>query len=255
VNKIYNKTKYRTNYYADNDRIVNGGVSRRFIEGKTGRKLTTKRIDRTDNFSNYKKRDLRESKGIVEYRPSEVTVRGTTINKKNVTKGKELSSLKRDKVVINNKNIIERESGTDLGKNEGSRKIDKKIFEKKSEKRNYNTSKNKNEALEKKENSNSKIIKKNEHKNNSKKSQNLNKYKEVTNRSYRENSNVRLDDKSKLTKIIKKNESTKSNQKEISKRESNNFTRNNSSSTKSYTSNIDKKNTVNDDKSKKQRRR
>lgn len=104
VKNIFNSTKYRTNYFADNNRIVNGGVSRRLVERKIGRKLNTKIISRTEKYNNYNSRDIKTRKGIVDYRPSERSVNNATFDKTRVTKGRTLTSLKNDKIVLNKRN-------------------------------------------------------------------------------------------------------------------------------------------------------
>jgi len=102
---VYNRTKRRTNYYTEHDRIVNGGVSRKYVENKIGRKLTTRKISRTDNYNDYNSKDLKLRKGIVDFRPSEKSVRNTKFDKTKVTKGRVLKSLKSDKVAINKRSV------------------------------------------------------------------------------------------------------------------------------------------------------
>lgn len=117
VYNVYKKTKYRTNYFAENDRIVNGGVNRRFVESKMGRKFTTREISRTENFNEYNSKDIKKRRGIVDYRPSESSIKSSTFDKKKVVKGKSLSSLSKDKVVINRRTGSENKNKINIQNN------------------------------------------------------------------------------------------------------------------------------------------
>ncbi len=105
VKEVFGRTKYRTNYFAENDRIVNGGVSRRFVERKIGRKLTTKNIVRTNDINDYNTKDIKKRSGIVDYRPSESKMKSATFDRKKVIKGEKLKSLKTEKVAINRRTV------------------------------------------------------------------------------------------------------------------------------------------------------
>lgn len=105
VKNVFHKTKYRTNYFAENDRVVNGGISRRFVENKIGRKLNTKSITRSNNFNDYYNNDVKKRKNIVDYKPSESKIKSAEFNRNKVIKGKDLKSLRTDKVVINRRSV------------------------------------------------------------------------------------------------------------------------------------------------------
>ncbi|MCB0730287.1 MAG: hypothetical protein KDC88_04570 [Ignavibacteriae bacterium] len=115
VKNIYTKTKYRTNYFDDNNRIVNGGISRRFIEDKVGRKLTTREISRTNNFDDFNSKDVRKRNSIIEYVPSEKAVKSSSFDKRKVVKGSSLKSLDSDKIVINRRDS-NKDSGREISK-------------------------------------------------------------------------------------------------------------------------------------------
>ncbi len=114
VKEVFGRTKYRTNYFAENNRIVNGGISRRLIEGKLGRKLTTKNIVRTNNIEDYNSKDIKKRGGIIDYRPSESKIKSATFDRKKVVKGRELNSLKTDKIVLNRRNVEKGNSDTNF---------------------------------------------------------------------------------------------------------------------------------------------
>lgn len=120
VKPIFYRTKYRTNYYENNRRIINGGISRRFVENRTGRKITTRDIKFTDR--KHPSEELRKRRNISEFRPNNNEVkRSGNINRTKVVKGRVLKNLKSDKVVIN------RPPGTLRNKNKNLTKKDVKI--------------------------------------------------------------------------------------------------------------------------------
>ena len=126
VKDVFHKTKYRTNYFDDNNRIVNGGVSRKFVERKIGKKFTTRTILRTNNYSDYNSKDRRSRNDIVDYRPSNRNT-NSSFDKTKVTKGRNLSSLRKDKVEISKRTVTKEIYKTNDGKSKDrSISIDKK---------------------------------------------------------------------------------------------------------------------------------
>ncbi len=97
---IFNKTKYRTNYYHDGSRIINRGVDRRHIESRAGYRIAQREVVRSSSFSstNRKKND-----GVVRsFRPSTEEVRNYKSVRKNSSRNNiGRSSLRMDKVVSN----------------------------------------------------------------------------------------------------------------------------------------------------------
>ena len=70
MNYIYNNTKYRTNYRYDNGRVVNGGVSRSYIESRGGSRIDEKSISRTSQMNDYTNSRTRTSGDrVVAYQP------------------------------------------------------------------------------------------------------------------------------------------------------------------------------------------
>ncbi|MBK8947025.1 MAG: hypothetical protein IPM32_17395 [Ignavibacteriae bacterium] len=114
--RIYRRTKHRTNYYSDNDRIVNGGVNREFVEKRIGKRISARDI----NFSEkkYDSRELRNKSEIREFRPNEIDVnRENSFDRSKVTKGRELKNLRSDKVVITRKTEIKNSDEKSFEKN------------------------------------------------------------------------------------------------------------------------------------------
>ena len=154
VKDVFSRTKHRTNYFAENDRIVNGGVSRRFVERKIGKRLTTKNIVRTNKFDDYNTKDIKKRKSIVDYRPSESKMKSATFDRKKVVKGKQLKSLNTNKIAINRRNIDKKKPDSNFNSNRNGtiKKENNTRIEKKSKvpsnKKNY-TEKAKNNKLEK----------------------------------------------------------------------------------------------------------
>lgn len=97
--RIFERTKYRTNYYRDRDYIVNGGVDRSFIERKAGYRITERDIRNTDNYNQYERTRRSRNDGIYDYRPSERDA-NRNVERYNIKRGEKRTSLDRDKIVI-----------------------------------------------------------------------------------------------------------------------------------------------------------
>ncbi|MCB9250341.1 MAG: hypothetical protein H6613_18215 [Ignavibacteriales bacterium] len=145
VKNIYTRTKYRTNYYTENNRIVNGGVSRDFVEKRTNRKITTRDINFSDR--NFDSKDLRSGKEIREFRPSDNnTSRSSTVDRTKITKGRELKSLNNEKVVIKRSTDKTTTTERTLNKNDeakSSNTVNREVIKRSTTKENINTDVNK----------------------------------------------------------------------------------------------------------------
>ncbi len=101
-NRIFNNTKYRTNYYADRGRIINGGVDRNYVERRSGNRITEREVQRTTNLRDYTgSRGNVSSDRLVTYQPDEREVqkyKNVEVNRVNRAEGK--STLKRDAVTF-----------------------------------------------------------------------------------------------------------------------------------------------------------
>ncbi|MCB9207458.1 MAG: hypothetical protein H6611_09170 [Ignavibacteriales bacterium] len=140
VKNIYTRTKYRTNYYTENNRIVNGGVSRDFVEKRINRKITTRDINFSDR--NFDTKDLRIGKEIRKFRPSDNDAkRSSNVDRTKITKGRELKSLNNDRVVI--KRSTDKATTTDrtLNKTDNSKSsktVNREVIKKSTTKENSN---------------------------------------------------------------------------------------------------------------------
>ena len=114
-NTIFNNTKYRTNYYSDRGRIINGGVDRNFVERRAGNRITEREVQRTTDLRNYTgTRGDAHANRIVAYQPEEREVnkyRDIKIN--DVNRGSVKSSLKRENITFRNEEVKSRETARD----------------------------------------------------------------------------------------------------------------------------------------------
>lgn len=67
--KIFSQTKYRTNYYSQGDRIVNGGVDRNLIERRGNQKIERRDLVVTRDSKSFSSRSRDNQKEVVAYRP------------------------------------------------------------------------------------------------------------------------------------------------------------------------------------------
>ncbi|PKL83477.1 MAG: hypothetical protein CVV24_04755 [Ignavibacteriae bacterium HGW-Ignavibacteriae-3] len=99
--KIFSGTKYRTNYYSERDRIINGGIDRSFIERRGGYRINERDISRVDNLREYQRSRGNNGDRVYAYRPSDREVaNGRTTDKFDLKRGENRSSLDREKIVI-----------------------------------------------------------------------------------------------------------------------------------------------------------
>ena len=97
--RIFNRTKYRTNYSYRDDRIINGGIERDFIERKSGTKILNRDFVNTtvlrDNSGN---RNIERDR-IEIFRPNDEEVRKyNNIRRDDIQKSNGRTSLKLDKI-------------------------------------------------------------------------------------------------------------------------------------------------------------
>jgi hypothetical protein len=100
VERIFGRTKYRTNYYSDRDRIVNGGIDRSFIERKAGYRIAQRDISRVDNFRDFERSRSNRGDRIIDYRPSERDLENSRTERFDIKRGESRSSLNRDKIEV-----------------------------------------------------------------------------------------------------------------------------------------------------------
>lgn len=105
--RIFNTTKYRTNYYADGGRIVNRGVDRDYVERKAGYKIKRKEITRVTDYNSYERNIKSRGERITAFSPGEKEVsRYREVEKYNIRNSQGKTSLQKDKVAIRNKNKV-----------------------------------------------------------------------------------------------------------------------------------------------------
>lgn len=134
TSRIFSKTKYRNNYYYDRDRIVNGGIDRKFVERRGGYRVDEREIRSTNDRGEYNRSRQRDSDRIYTYRPSEnETGRIRNDEKLEIRRSERSISLERDKVTsprVNDRNFEpqnERTRGDVLGResNNDERRIER----------------------------------------------------------------------------------------------------------------------------------
>jgi hypothetical protein len=97
--RIFGGTKYRTNYFSNRDRIINGGVDKELIERKAGYRINEREISRVDNHNDYDR--LRSDKGdrIVAYRPSDREIGNARSDERfEIKRGENRTTLDRSKI-------------------------------------------------------------------------------------------------------------------------------------------------------------
>jgi hypothetical protein len=148
--RVFHSTRYRTNYYADHDRIINGGIDRNFIERRGGSRISERQIRNVGDYNEYSR--FRSSDGergdrITAYRPSEREIgRGREINREEIKRGETRSSLQRDRIFSRDDNSsFTRESNT-------PRNSDLRTERNQTENRNSNQIENRNRMSERNNN-------------------------------------------------------------------------------------------------------
>ena len=115
VNRIFEKTKYRTNYYDRNERIINGGVDREFIERRSGERVRETSIRNTSDFRDYQRDANGRNSFVRAYRPSDDEIAGTRdVELRNISRAERNIGLEKDKLAIrtsrDNSITVERKS-------------------------------------------------------------------------------------------------------------------------------------------------
>ncbi|OGU56496.1 MAG: hypothetical protein A2V66_05940 [Ignavibacteria bacterium RBG_13_36_8] len=122
--RVFSTTKYRTNYYYDDGRIVNGGVDRSYIEKRSGNKITERNLETTSKLRD-NTGDRSRGDRIEVYKPSTNDLEKTRdIREYNIIRSESKSSLRIDKITQRNKsdNTNGRSKGSVISK--GSRAND-----------------------------------------------------------------------------------------------------------------------------------
>ncbi|MFA7228674.1 MAG: DUF6600 domain-containing protein [Melioribacteraceae bacterium] len=97
--RIFSGTKYRTNYYSERDRIVNGGVDRSFIERRGGYKIRERSISTVDSYRDFERSRGERGERVYSYRPSEREIeKNSNVERYDVKRGENRTSLEREKI-------------------------------------------------------------------------------------------------------------------------------------------------------------
>lgn len=111
-NRIFNSTKYRTNYHARGGRIINGGIDRNYVERRAGTRIRERDVTRTTNLRDYTGTRGNQDR-IVSYRPDEREVQKYRNSEvRNVSKASERSSLRKEMVTFRDREDEVRKSTT-----------------------------------------------------------------------------------------------------------------------------------------------
>ncbi|MBI5730995.1 MAG: hypothetical protein HY963_07645 [Ignavibacteriales bacterium] len=110
IARIFESTRYRTNYYYDRDRIINGGVDKSFIERKAGYRIAEREITSIDNYRDYDRVRSERGDKVYAYRPSEKEINNDRTDKFEIRRGENHSTIEREKVATS----IRRDSNREL---------------------------------------------------------------------------------------------------------------------------------------------
>ncbi len=108
--RIYRNTKVRNNYVNVDDRIINNGLNKEYVENRTGYRFAQRNIVNTDNLNDIRAND----REVKRYIPKETELRqNQEIKRDNIKNSIGKTSLRLDKVVDENYTIdrnVERNS-------------------------------------------------------------------------------------------------------------------------------------------------
>ncbi len=99
ISRIFDRTKYRNNYYYDRDRIVNGGIDRSFVEKRGGYRVAEREIRSINDREEYNRLRSRDNERVYTYRPSDSEVgRVRNDDKFEIKRSERSLSLEREKI-------------------------------------------------------------------------------------------------------------------------------------------------------------
>ncbi len=134
---IYRRTKYRTNYFADNGRIINRGIDRNFIERRGNFRIRETKLRKVESLRSYRKREIKGTNEIRVFRPAEREVKSIRrTGRIKIRKSERKINLRTNKLALRTKSenragiIKKRKRKSDL--NSGTFSLRKRT------KRNYN---------------------------------------------------------------------------------------------------------------------
>jgi hypothetical protein len=137
-NRLYNNTRYRDDYVYRDNRIINRGVDRDFVERRSGVKISERQLVETNKLRNMGERS-RDDRRVEFYRPSENEInRSRDLGKMEIKHNDRKTSLEVSKVEMRERS------------NSGNRSIGVKVRENEVEKvnRENNINRNENRVME-----------------------------------------------------------------------------------------------------------
>jgi hypothetical protein len=150
--RIFNRTKYRTNYYMDRDRLVNGGLDRDYIERKAGYRISEREITSVNDFKRFERYKGSYGERIISYRPSEREIeKYRDFTDYEVKKSDRSTSLDNEKLVINDRIFSTRERS---GGRNNEKLTDRNSGNRNIERDNSNRGLNKRESIDLREDTN-----------------------------------------------------------------------------------------------------
>lgn len=103
VHGFFEKTRYRTNYFDRNNRIINGGVDRNFVERRIGSKIRVTSFRTTSDMRDMGRNSDNRDSFVRIYRPSDNDVNRTRdFEVRNVKRPDRNITIEKSKVVIGN---------------------------------------------------------------------------------------------------------------------------------------------------------
>ncbi len=123
VNFIFNRTRYRTNYFDRDNRIINGGIDRDFIERRGGYRIRESNIRNSSDMREAMRYSGGSDSYVRAFRPSEDEVRRTRdVEVRNAVRPDRNIAIDRERIAISpsrgNDVIVQREAERNNGNNE-----------------------------------------------------------------------------------------------------------------------------------------
>lgn len=110
VHDIYNRTKYRTNYYSDRGNIVNGGIPRAYVEQRSGNRIPERSLVQTSDRKSYDERNNRNDNMVRYYNPSEKDISSVrNADRVSAKRYESNRSVKTDNFVVGRENNASRD--------------------------------------------------------------------------------------------------------------------------------------------------
>jgi len=128
VSRFFEHTNYRTNYYSDRDRIINGGIERSFIERRGGFRIPEREIRIVDNYRDFDRNRNDKNDRINSYRPSQSEINNVRTRENfEIKRGENRSSLQNDKIRLPMDNRSSNVSGNRINERSRAAEINRGI--------------------------------------------------------------------------------------------------------------------------------